>query len=319
MARKPRIEYKGALYHVITRGNQRQKIFKDKDDYLKYLEVLTHYKEQYSFYLYAYLLMSNHVHLLIETQEIPLSKILQGINQKYTMYFNWRYRTVGHLFQGRYKALLCDRDEYLLSLIKYIHLNPVRAKITETPDEYPWSSHRSYVGWDDGNALVDIDPVLMMFSENKPKARKLYRAYISDSRGLGKEDVYDSASQGILGNDEFIERVIKQCSGKGIKPRRRKEYSLADIAEGVKRKFGISLEKLRGGNKSEPVSLGRKIITLIADEYGYKRKEIAEFMEKDPAVVTRYLRERQSLALEMESVMKILSEEPKAMNVKSQV
>lgn len=118
MARKPRIEYEGALYHVITRGNQRQKIFRDKDDYLKYLEVLTHYKEQYGFYLYAYLLMSNHVHLLIETQEISLSKILQGINQKYTMYFNWRYRTVGHLFQGRYKAFLCDRDEYLLSLIK---------------------------------------------------------------------------------------------------------------------------------------------------------------------------------------------------------
>ncbi len=158
-----------------------------------------------------------------------------------------------------------------------------------------------------------------MFSENKPKAWRLYRAYISNSKGLGKEEVYDSASQGILGNNEFIKRVMKQRSGKGIKPRRRKEYSLADIAGGVKRKFGISLEQLRGENKSEPVSLGRKIITLIAEEYGYKRKEIAEFMEKDTAVVTRYLREKQNLALEMESVMKILSEESKPMNVKSQV
>lgn len=192
MARKPRIEYEGALYHVITRGNQRQTIFKNKYDYLKYLEVLAHYKEQYGFYLFAYLLMSNHVHLLIETLEAPLSKILQGINQKYTMYFNWRYNTVGHLFQGRYKAFICDRDEYLLSLIKYIHLNPVRAKISKTPDEYPWSSHRSYMGMNSKNGLVDADQVLMIFSENKSVARNLYRVYMNDSRGLRRQDVYNS-------------------------------------------------------------------------------------------------------------------------------
>ena len=202
MARKPRIEFEGALYHVTTRGNQRQRIFNDRDDFVKYLGVLAHYKEKYDFYLYAYLLMSNHVHLLIETRETPLSKILQGINQRYTMYFNWRYRTIGHVFQGRYRAFICDKDEYLLSLIKYIHLNPVRAKISKTPGEYRWSSHRSYVGREE-DGLVDIDRVLGMFSENKRRARNLYRAYMSDSRGLGKEEVYHSVVQNILGSDDI--------------------------------------------------------------------------------------------------------------------
>ena len=95
MARKPRIEYEGAFYHIITRGNQRQKIFGDEKDYSKYLEILTRYKSQYKYRLYAYVLMNNHVHLLIETKDIPLSKIQQGINQSYTIYFNKKYNTVG--------------------------------------------------------------------------------------------------------------------------------------------------------------------------------------------------------------------------------
>lgn len=234
------------------------------------------------------------------------------------MYFNWRYNTVGHLFQGRYKAFICDRDEYLLSL-KYIHFNPVRAKISKTPDEYPWSSHRSHVGRDDENTVVDIDEVLMIFPKNKSKARNRYRAYMNDSRGLRKDDVYDSVREGILGSDEFIEKVMKRCPGIAIKPRRRKDYSLAEIAGGVKRRFGITLDQLRGENKSELVSLARKIMALVAEKHGHKRKEIAEFIGKDPAVVTRYLREMESPGVEAESVIKILSESRKSVNVKSQV
>jgi len=129
MPRKPRIEYNGAFYHVITRGNQRQKTFKDQADFEKYLQILAIYKNRYHYRLYTYVLMDNHVHLLIETGETPLSKILQGINQSYTLYFNRLYRTVSHLFQGRYKAILCDRDNYLLALLKYIHQNPLRVGI----------------------------------------------------------------------------------------------------------------------------------------------------------------------------------------------
>jgi putative transposase len=142
MARKPRIEYEGAFYHVITRGNQRQKIFREASDYEKYQQYLTIYKNRHHYALYAYVLMGNHIHLLLETRDVPLSRIMQGINQSYTLFFNRKYREVGHLFQGRYKAILCDRDAYLLSLLQYIHNNPVRAKIAGTAASYRWSSHR---------------------------------------------------------------------------------------------------------------------------------------------------------------------------------
>jgi putative transposase len=314
MARKPRIEYEGGLYHVTTRGNQRQRIFRDRDDFVKYLEILTHYKARYDFYLYAYVLMNNHVHLLMETQKSPLSKILQGINQRYTMYFNWKYGTIGHLFQGRYKAFICDRDGYLLSLIKYIHLNPVRAQMSKTPGEYRWSSHRSYMGQDE-HGLVDVNRVLVMFSENMPKARGLYRAYMSDGSGPRKEEVYHSVAQNILGSDEFIERVTKRGEGRERKQRGRKEYSLVEIAGEVVRRFGINIEQLRGKGKTGRVSSGRKMMAFIAERYGYKRQEIAEFMQKDPAIVTRYLREKQGLNEEAESIIKTFLEKS---NVKNQ-
>jgi len=146
MPRKPRIEYEGAFYHVITRGNQRQQIFRDAADFQKYHQFLTIYKNRTRCRVYAYALMNNHVHLLLETADVPLSRIMQGLNQTYTMFFNRKYRTVGHLFQGRYKAILCDRVAYLLGLIKYIHHNPVRAKAAQSPDDYIWTSHHAYTG-----------------------------------------------------------------------------------------------------------------------------------------------------------------------------
>ena len=141
MARKPRVAFEGALYHVIVRGNQRQRTFRDDRDRLRYLERIEHYRQRYRFQIYAYVLMSNHVHLLLETGTTPLSKILHGIQFTYTQYYNRRYRTIGHLFQGRYKAILCDRDAYLLELIRYIHLNPARLKKPEDLANYRWSSH----------------------------------------------------------------------------------------------------------------------------------------------------------------------------------
>ena len=197
MARKPRIEFEGAFYHVIVRGNQKQKIFKDNHDYSKYLKILTDYKKRYRYFLYSYALMHNHVHLLVETQKIPLSKILQGINQSYTMYFNRKYQTVGHLFQGRYKAILCDRDDYLLTLVKYIHLNPFRAGIVKNLRAYEWSSHFEYARkTDDG--IIDTDQVLRMFSENKSKARKIYMRFIGDGVSVKKEDVYSSIDHRVI-------------------------------------------------------------------------------------------------------------------------
>jgi REP element-mobilizing transposase RayT len=136
MARKPRIEFPGALYHVIARGNQRRRTFFNPEDYENYLSRLWSYHEKFHFTLYAHCLMPNHIHLLIESAEVPLSKIMQAIQFSYTQSFNRRHKKVGHLFQGRYKAVLCQKDEYLLELVRYIHLNPVRAGIVKDPKNY---------------------------------------------------------------------------------------------------------------------------------------------------------------------------------------
>lgn len=144
MPRKPRIEFQGALYHVIARGNHRQNIFFDDNDRNRYLSTIEKSKSKFNFSIYAFVLMSNHVHLLIETSTIPLSKIMQSLHTSYTQYFNLKHNKSGHLFQGRYKAILCQKDSYLLQLVRYIHQNPIRAKIVESPDDYQWSSHHAY-------------------------------------------------------------------------------------------------------------------------------------------------------------------------------
>ncbi|MBI5409002.1 MAG: transposase [Nitrospirae bacterium] len=291
MARKPRIEYEGAFYHVITRGNRREHIFRDRNDFLKYLDILSLYKKRYRFRIYSYVLMSNHVHLLIETIKTPLSKIQQGINQSYTMYFNRRHRTTGHLFQGRYKAILCDRDTYLLSLIKYIHKNPVRAKMVTKPDDYKWSSHRCYAGKDKQNDIVDTDPVLRMFSEDKAASRRRYNDFLEDGIDVKKEDVYATVDQRVLGSEEFLGSVMEKYDGDITIEKRGRAYTLAKIARGVENIKGVTIEQMRKQSKFAQISSARKLFILVAASYGYKGKEIAEYIKRDPATISATLKE----------------------------
>jgi REP element-mobilizing transposase RayT len=166
MARRPRVFAAGLLYHVIVRGNQRRKTFGHDDDYRAYLDRLEKYRTQCQVRIYAYCLMPNHVHLLVETGSPPLAKFMQGVQQSYTQYFNRRYRKVGHLFQGRYRAIICDRDKYLLALVRYIHLNAVRAKLASRPERYRYSGHNSYLT--DGTAkIVETTPVLKLMGGKK--------------------------------------------------------------------------------------------------------------------------------------------------------
>jgi REP element-mobilizing transposase RayT len=302
MARKPRIEFEGALYHVITRGNQRQQIFKDIRDYERYLKILGDYKVRYGFVLYAYVLMGNHVHLLIETKEVPLSKILQGINQSYTMYFNRRYATVGHLFQGRYKAMLCDKDSYLLSLLKYIHMNPVRAGRAKSPEAYLWSSHGSYIGHVGGRGIVDTEPVLKIFAEDRRKARRAYREYMGEKGMLRREEVYATVDQRIVGDEGFVEEVKARMGRSDVPGRRRHLYRLPEIAKAVEEMYGVSLGQLREKNRAKELRRARRVISLVGKDYGYKGQELAGYLWRDPSVITRYLREGNRLAIEVKDV-----------------
>lgn len=144
MARTARLLIDNVCYHVISRGNQQQCIFNKEDDFLRYLDVLKKYKKRFKVSLYAYCLMSNHIHLVVETNPPrTLAKLMQSINQSYTRYFNHHYHKSGHLWQGRFKSMIISKDKYLFDCINYIELNPVRAKIVNNPLDYRWSSYKS--------------------------------------------------------------------------------------------------------------------------------------------------------------------------------
>lgn len=309
MPRKPRIEYSGAFYHVITRGNQKQKIFKDQSDYQKYLLTLTTYKNRTGCRIYAFVLMSNHVHLLIETSDIPLSKFMQGLSQTYTMHFNRKYRTSGHLFQGRFKAILCDRETYLLGLLKYVHQNPLRAKIAGRLDAYPWSSHHAYTGRNNPLGLVEIDQVLRLFSENKGRARRKYREFMDDRDSMDRNTVYATIDQRLQGDESFVEEVQKR-SEKRIEPGKlNRVHSLQKIAKAVDAVTHVDLQELRSETRQSRVTSARRLVSALGVQYGYKRNEIARYLKKDPAAVSHYLREKTDQADRIRQALRVLEVE----------
>jgi REP element-mobilizing transposase RayT len=302
MARKRRIEFAGALYHVLARGNQRQRIFRSKHDFTRYLELLSEYKERYCFSLFSYVLMPNHVHLLIETAQVPLSKIMQGLNQSYTMYFNRRHETVGHLFQGRYKGILCDRDEYLLTLIKYIHLNPVRARVAELASDYPWSSHLTYAAKSRGGSLVDTDLVHSLFSDDKATAIKHYLSFINTGPNIDRKDIYRTVDQRLLGDEQFVEAVKNRVPDQIRGEKRQRLHSLEKIAQAIENVTAVSVDQLRARTKERKVADSRMLLCKVAKEFTYRNHEIADFLRKDPAAVTRYLKE----GADMEAIKQVV-------------
>lgn len=210
MARPLRIEFEGAFYHVTARGNERRKIFFSKKDYEKFKEYIAEAKEKYGFILHSYVLMTNHYHLLIETPEKNLSKIMHHINSSYTTYTNVKRKRSGHLFQGRFKSIIVDKDNYLLELSRYMHLNPVRAKIVGKPEEYRYSSYVAYIS-DHGEALVTRSNILGMLNTNGSKARARYKTFVENAMGKEMENPINKVYGGmILGSDSFIRDILKK-------------------------------------------------------------------------------------------------------------
>lgn len=290
MARPPRIEFPGAFYHIIVRGNQKQAIFSDDYDRTKYLELVERYKKQHGFIIYAYILMPNHMHLLIETPKSPISKIMQVLNFTYTQYFNRKHNKVGHLFQGRYKAFLCDRDTYLLSLVRYIHLNPVRAKLTRKPSEYKWSSHQNYL--DGKRGIVETDNVLRLFSESPSHARRLYRNFIDEAISGGRdESVYKVVGQQILGDDRFIEKVEK-----AVETLRRplKQPSLKKILSAVSKVTGVPQEEIISRSRKDSVMFARYTLVGVCREVGYRLVDLLPELRRDLSVLSRWAKVSES-------------------------
>ena len=210
MARPLRIEYPGAFYHVMHRGNAGADIFESDRDREKFLEYICKAVERYEIKIHTYCLMTNHYHLLTETPHPNLSQAIKWINVSYAAYFNRKRRRCGHLFQGRFKAILIDADEYLKHLSRYIHLNPVRARMVDLCKDYPWSSYPAFSGYAKVPEWLDTRWLLSIFGENQAKAKKRYRDFVESVQNEKIENPSKDIVGGvILGGADFV-KWIKQ-------------------------------------------------------------------------------------------------------------
>jgi hypothetical protein len=226
------------------------------------------------------------VHLLVEAGQIPLSKIMQGLQQTYTLYFNWKYHLVGHLFQGRYKAIVCEGDSYLLELVRYLHLNPVRSHIVKDPARYPWSSHRVYLG----NASreqggIEAGWVLSQFSRHRGEAVRRYRRFVLEGIAEGhREDLYATKEQRYLGDDEFVDEVSRKLEEREPRPVR---VELGEVEEAVCREYHLSLDLLRARSKDRRGSFGRAVVAYLGQELGgIKLRQVAQRYGRDQVSVS---------------------------------
>ena len=208
MARPLRITYPGAFYHITSRGNEQKNVFKNRRDRKKFFEYLNSATQRYNAVIHAFCLMSNHYHLLIETPAGNLPQIMQHINGAYTTYFNVRRGRAGHLFQGRYKAILVEKDEYAKELSRYIHLNPVRAEMVKAPEEYEWSSYRFYIGREKPPEWLHRDFILGYFSNKVSTAQKRYYRFVSSMvNKRAYNPLKDVAGSTLLGSPDFIASI----------------------------------------------------------------------------------------------------------------
>ena len=264
MARPLRIEFAGALYHLTARGNARQDIFEGDGDRQMFLEYLARVCDRHQWLCHAYCLMSNHYHLLVETGSPTLSKGMKYLNGVYTQYYNRKHARVGHLFQGRFKGVLVEKDAYLLELSRYIVLNPVRARMVRSAKDWPWSSYRTTVGLAPRSEFLTIDWILAGFGDNKQSAQQAYGRFVSE--GQGQPSPWEQLKNQIyLGTDQFVEDM--QCK---MDP----EQSLDDIPKPQKqppvkplayyeKKYGV-----RNRSMAEAYRSGHYTLKEVGDYFG---------------------------------------------------
>ena len=318
MARPLRIEYEGAFYHVTARGNEQKRIYFNKTDYGKFREYLEGAREKYGCLIHVYVFMTNHYHMIIETPNANISKIMHFINGSYTTYINKKRDRSGHLFQGRYKAILIDRDNYLLELSRYIHLNPVRARIVEKPEEFLNSSYASYIG-NRKDTMVYHEQLLQMISNNKKSAPKLYKKFVESGIGADFENPLSKTYGGsILGEKFFIKQVLSKvkegvvnCRETSHRKILKSLYQSDVIVDAVSDFFGIDRNEVLNNRKEY-----RNICIYIMKKYtGMTNSQIGQIFNglSFSAVAKVYQRmskaieENRSMRKKVDKIISVLS------------
>jgi REP element-mobilizing transposase RayT len=275
MARPLRIEFPGALYHLTARGNARQNIFLDDEDRQRFLTVLERVASRFHLAVYAYCLMDNHYHLVLETPEANLSRGMRQLNGVYTQRYNRRHRSVGHLFQGRYKAILIQKESHLLEVCRYVVLNPVRAQAAEKVEHWAWSSYRATAGVAPCPPWLTVDWVLSQFGTARHHAAPHYRRFVRE--GINRSSIWeDVRAQVLLGDEEFVEKLEGYVKG------------YEEISEIPRRQRYVSrppLKKLFDGTRTQATR--DTAIARAVHRYGYSQREVADWLGLHYATVSR--------------------------------
>lgn len=262
MARKPRIHIPGGLYHVILRGNGGQPVFLSDEDRYRFYLLLQEGTCRFGYRVHAFCLMTNHIHLVLQAGSIPLSLGMQNLSFRYTRWVNLREKRMGHLFQGRFKSVLVDGDSYLLELIRYIHLNPVRAGMVDSPGKYRWSSHFAYLGkellpW------LTTDWMFSQFGKTLTKARAGYKSFILD--GMKEErrpEFYGGKEDSrVLGDDGFVDNCLASLGDIPIR------LTVEEIIDRVGSSYNIEVATLQSKSQQRTTSEARAVVGWLAREF----------------------------------------------------
>lgn len=316
MPRQARLDVPGALHHIMVRGIDKANIFRDVQDKARFLERLGHNVQDAKCSVCAWVLMDNHVHILFRSGQNGISAVMRKLLTWYAQYFNRRHGRKGHLFENRYKSILCDEDNYLLALVRYIHLNPVRAKIIQSMadmDKYLWSGHRAIIEkakypW------MDIATVLSQFGDTKRQALKEYRRFMHEGMEQGHDPQYsggglvrslggwsnvlsmrrkglkEETDERILGSGDFVRQVIKEVEDKSLRQMKlkRSDLTLIRIIEQECTKGQIKQKELEAGSRRLKVSQTRaQIARRGMEELGLSAAEIARHLGVATSSITR--------------------------------
>lgn len=273
MARPLRIELAGGLYHVTSRGDRREEIYRDDGDRSAWNELLGEVCERFNWRVHAYCQMTNHYHVVVETPEGNLSKGMRQLNGVYTQRFNRRHKLVGHLFQGRFKGIVVERDAYLLELSRYVVLNPVRTGMVTDAATWTWSSYRAMLGQGAEPRWLETDWILGQFSGSRATVRRQYAAFVAE--GLGKRVWEKLRHQVFLGTDDFVERCVREISASD---------EVREVPRAQRRPLAKPLSWYER-NYLEPEAMARAFKAGV-----YTMREIAEYFGVHYSTVSRAVR-----------------------------
>ena len=287
MARKPRIHRSGAFYHVMLRGNNGQQIFFREEDRCRLCLLIQEGVHRFGHQIHGFCFMSNHIHLILQVDQVPISQSMQHLAFRYARYINRKEKRIGHLFQGRFKAILIDDSNYLLELIRYIHLNPVRAKLVESPESYRWSTHRIYLGSED-IPWISQDWILRKFDTHEDTSRLLYERYVNKAIGEESNDSLleiGSHEGRLLGTNDFVHRVLSESHQAIIEEH---PYSLEELIDVVCKVLNEPISVVQQLGKQRQGSETRALIAFFVRKSPHLTlKEFATLAKRDISAVSK--------------------------------